>query len=332
MAKTISDLSKLSLDCYNGVNIKFNEVKGEDAIRNAITAIVGTDFAKGYRRNKAEFFELLEELLTLPVGGDIEGMFGNLVGEERVGLADSYNITVPDNALLKVAKVSAGNSDIRRQRIYDKTITVTAFDLEIKIYEELNKFLAGKINWTQFVDTAKKSLVRRIEEEIHSAFASSFSLLNASYGITGTLTDTKLAEQIAKVKAKTGMEVAVYGSPVALQKISNVQITTAPSVISDSQKEAYAKMRHFGNFGATPLIELPQVFATGTETFVVDDSTLFILPVATELIKVVYFGGVWFDEDTEGKKRNDRQIEFIMTQKMGLAVLLINYYSIYKIS
>lgn len=331
MAKILTDLQKLSNDVYRGIPVMFNEISGEDAIRNAINAVVGEDFARGYRANKPAFFELLEQLLEFPMGGDIEGMFGNLVGEERVGLADSYAITIPDTNLLKVAKVAVSNNNLRRQKIYDKTVTVTSFELQIKIYESYLKFASGKINWTNFVNTAKRSMTRRIEEEILNAFVSSYSLLNASYGITGALTEAKLTEQINKVKAKTGMDVAIYGTSGALGKIASAQLIATPTIIADSQKESYASLKHFGKFGSTQLVELPMVFKTGTEVFAMDDSTLFILPVATELIKVIYFGDVYFDESTDGVKRKDRQVEFLMSQGMGIAVLMSNYYSIYKV-
>ena len=38
------ELAKLSLDVYNGVQVNFNNVKGEDAIRNSLVQSLGGEW------------------------------------------------------------------------------------------------------------------------------------------------------------------------------------------------------------------------------------------------------------------------------------------------
>ena len=132
----ISSLNKLGLDVYNGVNVNFNNTSGEEAIRNMIIdAEGGKHDYYSFQQNKYKVFEIVSELLVLPIGETLEGAFNGVVDFETIGHGEQKIVNVDNNELFKVAYVASGNADIRRQRIYDKKITVETKNLEIKLYD-----------------------------------------------------------------------------------------------------------------------------------------------------------------------------------------------------
>ena len=118
-------LQKMSLDVYKGVPVVFNNVSGEDALRNKITETIGGEWNYyNFQRNKIDFYELMSELLVLPTQEIMGNIFGGIVSVETVPLGTKKVIDVQDENLFKVATVAAGNSDIRRQRVFNRQITV----------------------------------------------------------------------------------------------------------------------------------------------------------------------------------------------------------------
>lgn len=65
----MTDLARLGLDVYNNKNLMFNEVSGEDALRNAINDACGGEFNfKSFRENKYRVFSIIEEVIDVTLG------------------------------------------------------------------------------------------------------------------------------------------------------------------------------------------------------------------------------------------------------------------------
>ena len=321
----ITKLQQLALDVYQGKSVMFNEVSGEEAIRNAIKKAVGGEWNYyNFKKNRYDVYAILSEVLSLPIQASIEGIFDGLVGVEYIPLGDKkiYDVENPD--LFKVAKVAKGNSDIRRQRIINKQVEVSTDAFEIKIYEDLDRFIAGRVDFAKLIQKVYKSMANDTATKISSTIFGSYSKLNSTYGVKGTFDEAKMDDLIAHVEAKTGMRVALYGTKKALGKV-------ASAVVSDSQKETYSQLGHYGVYKGTDMITLPQVHTNGTDTFAIPDDIVLVLPVGMEIVKVVYEGEPIIDDAQDWSKRNDRQIEFMFAFNMGMAVLVANFYGMYDI-
>jgi hypothetical protein len=326
-SKVITDLMKLSRDVYTNKNLKFNEVDGNTALRRAILDSIGGEWSiYAYMDNKGKFFQVLSEVLALPVGAGLTEAFNGLVSVNNIGLTDKRVIKIKDPSLFKVCKVARGNNNIIRNKIYNKQITVTTEPYGVKIYAEWDEFISGQIDFAELVDRVRKSIANDTALRIAGLLASTFNAsTNPLYNVAGTYAEATLDTLIARVKAKTGMKVAIYGTATALGKVSS-------AVIADSQKETYANLGNYGKYKGTQMIELPQAYLNGTETFALDDTLVYVLPVGMELIDVTYQGDPVVMEITDNNMRADQQIEFQIVYQIGITALATKFFGIYDLT
>jgi len=324
-------LQKMSLDVYKGVPVVFNNVSGEDALRNKITETIGGEWNYyNFQRNKIDFYELMSELLVLPTQEIMGNIFGGIVSVETVPLGTKKVIDVQDENLFKVATVAAGNSDIRRQRVFNRQITIETGDIAVKLYDDFDRFIAGRIDWASLIERVRRSIANDTAKKIYQALLGSYSASNSNYNVSGTLNETTLDRMIARVEAKTGLKCGIWGTKETLGKLS-VSATSIQTVITpENLREDYASMGYFRNYKGTPMVEIPTILDPGTDNLTFGNE-IFILPVGMEIIKVVYEGSPIVDDTQDTTRRNDRQIEFLFTQKLGVACLISGYFGIYKL-
>lgn len=333
MANQITALQKLSLDVFhNAPAVVYNNISGEDAIKNALIQSVGGEWNYyNFQKNRWDFYAIVSELLTLPMQEIMTNIFGGIVGIDTIGMGDKKIIDVEDQNLFKVAYVASGNSDIRRQRVFNKQVTVETGDMEIKIYEDFNKFLAGRINWANVIERVRRSIANETASKIYDTLLASYDATKSNYNVGGTLNEKTLDRMIARVEAKTGLKCALYGTKETLGMVSSGATSIVTTVQApESLREDYASLGYFRNYKGTPMMEMPSLLKAGTDDFRFGNE-LFILPSAMEIIKVVYEGSPLVLDNQDSSRRNDRQIEFLFNQKVGFACLVSGYFGIYKL-
>ena len=326
MARILTDLQKLARDVYHNKNLKFNEVDGNEALRKAIIEAVGGEWSYyNYMDHKGAFFSVLAEVLSVPLGEGLDA-FGSLVGVHNIGLTDKRVIKIKDPSLFKTCKVARGNNRVVRQKIYNKQITVTTEPIAIKIYAEWDEFISGQVDFAEMIDRVNKSIAADTAVSIAGALASSFNKsTNPLYNIDGSFDEAKLRELVARVKAKTGLPVAIYGTATALGKVTS-------AVISDASKDEFNNLGYYGKFNGTQMVELPQAYKNGTETFALDDTLVYVLPSGVELIDLTYQGDPVVSEVTDNAARQDQEIEFQIVLNRAITVLLTKFFGVYDIS
>lgn len=328
----MADIKKLALDVYNGVPVMYDGVSGEEALRNAITQACGGEWnIYQFNKNKWDVYEIVSELLTLPTQEIMTEMFGNIVNVETIALGDKKVIDVENQDLFKVATISAGNSDIRRQRVYNRQLTMETGDMGVKLYDDFDRFRAGRINWATMIDRVRRSIAYETAGKMYQALLDAYDSTNANYNVTGTLNEKTLDRMIARVEAKTGLKCALYGTKETLGMVS-AGSTSVQTVIhtSDAMRDEYNTIGYNRQYKGTPMMEIPTLLKAGTDDLKFGNE-LFILPAGLEIIKVVYEGTPFVSDSQDATKRNDRQIEFEFTQKMGVACLISGYFGIYKL-
>lgn len=332
------DIREIALEVYNDKGVKRlfeigdKKAYGEDVLKSALLNAVGGEWTpRNFKRNRMEVYEVLEDVLILPTKRELESVLKNVVEVVDLDLGDTIEWTVPSVQKFKVAKIASGHKDIRRQRIEgDRKVDIKTEWFGIKIYEEGEKFITGRIDFVALVENVKKSFEDHVSKTITKTIMESYSSLTSGDKLyaEGAVTKQKLRNLITRAESKSGMKCAVYGTATALSQIADIQIANA----SDSMKDEYGKVGYFGNFEKTPLIEMPQ-YVNDEDDFELNDDELYILPIGLKTIKVVFEGEPMVDDTSNGSifARNDLQIEMLFFRKIGIGILISNYHGFYKI-
>ena len=322
------EVTKLAIDFAKGkVDAKFSRDDSMEVLRKELIALNGGSeklTPKSFRKHP-ELFEVLEESLDILVIEGLEGQFDEFVETVILDWGDTKVFTIQENRLFDVAIISDGNGDIRRDRLDSGEITVKTETMGVGVYEELHRLLAGRVDFAKLVDNVAKSYTNAIKDRIYNALYNSFSTLGSTYGVTGTFTEAKLADLIAHVEAGTGQEAIILGTKQALGKITNVEL-------SDSLRDRKSQLGYYGIFQGTEMMEIKQAHKVGTDTFVIDNNFLMVVPKSPDkFVKMVLEGDSLIEEDGEGK-RKDMQRDYRFIKKAGFAIISSSKYGIYRIS
>lgn len=325
--KHLSELQILAQDLYNGVPTKFNGVDGTSAIRNMLNEACGGDFNyKNFREYKYRVFSLIEELVDVTLGTIITDQYEPLAEVKTVALGDRPYFKVNDNSLFRVARIASGTNDLRRQKITNRQFTVDTDDFGVKIYTETELLQAGRIDFPEWIQRIGMSFAHDLGIRIHEAIKASYSLLNATYGVTGSLDEDALLDMVSHVEAKTGKKAVIYATRKMARKL------TGALDKSDAMKDTANAVGYIDTIAGVPIFLLPQAHKVGTDEFEIDDNTILIVPDGEKIVRVLIEGEAVVLETSDEGARNDRQVEYMLTKKMGVGVISTSVYGIYKVT
>ena len=318
------EVLKIMIDAVKGVNME-NYSKGEtsEAIRNALIEMNGGSKKlnlKNFYRG-SQLYALVQELIPAIIdeGFKDEDTLFNLVEYRNIADGDEEEFYVEGNSYFLVADAAAGIRGVRRQRIdKSETVTVKTSVKVVRIYEELNRLLAGKVSFDKFVENVAKSFKQKILADAYKAISEMSQTtvgLDANYVVAGTGSgdEDALIELIQHVEAATGKEARIYGTKAALRKVST-------AVVSDEAKKDLYEMGYYGKFNGTEMICMRQVHKVGTSVFALDDSKLYIIAGDDKPVKIVNEGeGLLYEGDATAN--NDLTQEYVYGQTFGVGVV-----------
>lgn len=327
-----SNLIKLAVDGYKGhVAGDYSVNDTQEALRQALVEANGGSTKldiKAIRDGRCNgVFAIVEELVNVIHEEGLKGdeFFMNMVEDRNMALGDTNKFHIERECLFAVADIAEGTQGVRRQRIEaGQDITVNTQLRAIKIYEELNRVLAGRIDFNKFVDLVGKSFTKQELDATYDAFVGMFKKLKAPYTETGSFDEDKLLELIDHVEASTGETAVIVGTRKALRKIKT-------AVVSDSAKEEMYAMGHFGRFNGTELVAVKQRHKSGTDDFILDDNVLYVFAGDTKPIKRVTEGDVTMLMGTP-MNNADMSQEFLMMKRTGIAVIFDRDFGVYNLS
>lgn len=317
------ELLQVMLDAVKGIPME-NYTAGQtsEAIRNALVEANGgstkVNLKTMYRGSK--IYSLVEELIPTIIdeGFKDEDVIFSLVDYRNVADGDEQEFEIDGNSLFVVADAAAGIRGVRRQRI-DKTQSVpvkTSMKL-VRVYEELNRLLAGKIDFNKFVDNVAKSFKQQILGDAYKALdaiSTDTIGLSSEYVVSSNKegSEAALLELIEHVEAATGKTARIYGTKTALRKVQN-------AILANEAKSDLYTLGYFGKFNGTDMVCLRQVHKPGTSAFAMNNSKLYVLSGDDKPVKVVNEGeGLLIDRDPT--ENNDLTKEYVYGQPMGVAV------------
>lgn len=327
-----ANLVKLAIDGYKGhVAGNYSVSDAQETLRAALVEANGgkTSFdIKDVRAGRCEkVFTIVEELVNAISEEGLRGdeFFMNMVEDRNMALSDTPVFHIERDSLLAVADIAEGTQGVRRQRIEGGTdITVTTQLHAVKIYEELNRVLSGRIDFNKLVDSVSRSFVKNELDSAYAAFTGMFNKLQAPYSESGSYDEEKLLTLVEHVEAATGQTAMIVGTKKALRKV-----TTA--VVSDSAKEDLYNMGYYGKVAGIPMVAVKQRHEAGSNKFILDDKNLYIFAGDSKPIKRVTKGDVVMLTGNPMTNADLTQ-EFLMAKRTGIAIVMDRDYGIYKMS
>lgn len=238
---------KLAVDAYKGEVQNYSTKEAQEVLRNAlIEANHGSAKLdiRDIRDHKCdEMFRLVEEILkeTVVDGLTENDFFNAFVDFRNISLGDENMFVVEDNDLFVVAEIADGTQGIRRQRLGGAKETSIPTTLKaVRIYEELNRVLAGRIDFNEMIDKVAESFRQQLLNDIYALWigATADQLGGVTYfPAAGTYDEDDLLELIAHVEAAAGGKTAtIIGTAKALRNLKE-------SIQSDGARE---ELHNFG--------------------------------------------------------------------------------------
>lgn len=319
------DIVKLAVDAYRGNVEKYSVKQSMDTLQAAFVEAnngkTHLDY-KDIRDGKCSgLFSLIEEILKVTVVEGLQGdeFFMAMVDFRNLAEGDQNIFEVEDRDLFVVSEVADGTQGIRRQRLGGVSQTAIPTTLKmVRIYEEMNRVLAGRVDFNQFIQKVAESFKQKLLNDIYAlwANASAADLGGTTYyPVAGAFSEDTLLEIIAHVEAAAGGKTAtIVGTKAALRNLKE-------SIVADSAREEVHNMGYVGKFFGTPVVAIPQRHKIGTTDFVMDDKCITIIAGDDKPIKVVYEGNpivLMGDPMTNADFTN----EYLYAEKYGMGIVL----------
>lgn len=325
----MNEITKLAIDLAKGSIGDFSAEDTNEALRQHLIKIVGSENPSHYQfeKHKNELFEIISVAIDTVVTEGITDQFDFLAEVRNMNWGDSPVFDVDSPDLFKVATISDGNGELRRQRITNGKITVATEMKGIRIYEELKRFLAGRINWPKLIEKVSMSYQQQVKSDTYQALYDSYDALTAPYKITGVFDEAKLTKLCADVEAaNNGATVIIVGTKLALGKITSANE-------SNNMKDNLNQLGFYGTYKGWNMLSVQQTHMPGTKKFAIDDDFLLVIAVpADKLLKIVFEGEAIIMEDImRGSNPADLSKNFLFMKAHGIAVVASADYGIYRL-
>ena len=321
----MKEIVKLAIDAYKGHVEKYSVGQSQEVLRQALVEANGGSTKLDYkaiRDGKCNgLFALIEEILSRTVVEGLTGdeFFNALVDFRNVAEGDQNIFIVEDSNLFVVDDVANGTQGIRRQRLGGSNeVSIPTTMKMVRIYEELNRVLAGRVDFNHFIDVVAESFRQKMLNDIYTLWsgATADDLGGVAYfPAAGSYNEDELLELISHVEAAAGGKTAtIVGTKKALRPLKN-------AIDSNTTKDDLYNLGYVGKFYGSPVVATPQRHKVGTTNFVFDDDVLTIIAGDDKPIKFVYEGDpiVLMGDPMQNA---DFTQEYLYGEKYGLGIVL----------
>lgn len=318
----MNDVIKLAVDMYKGhVAGNYSASDSKEVIRQALIEANGGSTTLDFRAVRDgqcnKLFALIEEIITKTV---IEGLpdscpLFNYVDFRNLAEGDTNVFEIEDDGLFFVAEIADGTQGLRRQRMVGgEELTIKTKLKGIKIYEEIRRILAGRVDILKMIDKVSESFQKQINSDIYAVVVGAFEGLVAPFKESGSFDEAKLTAIIDHVEAATGQKAKIIGSKQAVRKITGVKGSD-----SDSAKEDLYAMGYYGHFYNTPILVMNNAHKVGSKEFVMGDD-LYIVAGKDKFVKFVTEGDTLIINGNP-LDNADLSQEYLMAMRYGMKVI-----------
>lgn len=315
------DVIKLGTDYVKGCVDTYSVEKAGEALRNALLAANGGTANIDYRRYRdgecKGLFSIVETIIKNTVYDELleSDFFMNLVEYRNVKDGDQEKFLIDDDTLFTVDKIADGTQAIRRQRIQGmKSVTVETSVHAARIYEELRRVLAGRVNFDDMIKKLSRSFKRDILNEIYATFTGAASGSNVFRVTNSTYTESDLLNLIDKVEAAAGGEktAIIFGTKQALRGIT---------VVGDNAKNMVDADGYVGKFYGCDVVAIPQRFKSGTTTFMFANDVINVVACSDKPIKFVTEGNPLIIP-RDPAENMDLTMEYFCAERYGVGLAI----------
>ena len=302
----MKDIVKIAVDAYHGNVEQYSVGQSMELLQKALIEANGGSTTLNYKNIRdgkcSGLFTLIEEVLSRTVVEGLQGdeYFNALVDFRNVAEGDKNLFEVEDSNLFIVSEAADGTQGIRRQRLggYSEVSIPTSLKV-VKIYEELNRVLSGRVDFNHFINKVAESFRQKLLNDVYALWS------NASAQDFGGVT---------YFPAAGGKAATIIGTKKAIR---NLDVTP----MGDKAKEDLYNMGYAGKFYGTPVVVAPQRHKVGSTDFVLADDMLTIIAGDDKPIKCVYEGDpiVIMGEPTAN---GDLTQEYLYGEKYGMGIVL----------
>jgi len=329
---TIAELAQMGIDIYHKRIGKYTVNEQNDTYRKVLLDEFGENGKFNYLalspEKKWNFFNLIAIQIDAIIPAVLQQDLEDFCDIRNAAWGDQLIFEVPETKLFDVLKVSQGNTNVIRQRLDKKSITLTPEFRTIKIYDELYRFLSGRVDWNLLIDRIAMSFNSQIKYEISTAIYNTYSDLSSPYAYTGTFDITQFITMAEHVQAGCGGERPIcFGTKLALMKILQ-----AANFNSLPMLEEYNRKGYLANFMGVSLMELTQAHVPNTDTFGVNTSMLIVIPTVVQKFVKLGFEGTTQAYENSGNDNVDLSREFIFMKMYDMGILASGKYGIYLLS
>ena len=295
----MNEVVKLGIDAYKGrVELYSDKNKVNETLRQALIEANGGSTKldiRAIRDGKCPaVFSIVEQILAGTVVDALTAndFFNTLVDYRNVADGDQALFRVMDANLFTVSEIADGTQAIRRQRLLGETdVTITPTVHAVRIYEELSRVLAGRVDFNHMIDVVAQSFTQQALNDAYTLWANATAadLGGSVYfpAASNVFSLDTLLSVVEHVEAAAGGATAtILGTKAALR-------TLIPSIVGTDQKNVVDNTGYMGNFYGSPVVALPQRHQIGSTSFVFDDKTITVVAGAgadAKPIKFVYEG------------------------------------------
>ena len=321
----MNNVVKVAVDAYRGNVEKYSVGQSMELLHKALVEANGGSTTLNYkniRDGKCNgLFTLIEEILRRTVVEGLQGdeYFNALVDFRNVAEGDKNLFLVEDSNMFVVSDAADGTQGIRRQRLGGVTETSVPTSMKyVKIYEELNRVLSGRVDFNHFINKVSESFRQKLLNDIYGLWSSATA--DQLGGVTyfpaaGTYDEDELLDLIAHVEAAAG------GKPATIVGTKKAVRNLKESIQSDGAKDELHNMGYYGKFFGTPVVVTPQRHKMNSTEFVMDDDVLTIIAGDDKPIKCVYEGSpiVLMGNPMDN---GDLTQEYLYGEKYGMGIVL----------
>lgn len=330
---TKNEVLKLGIDIIKGrASGEFSKADMSAGLMDGLIELNGgsdkLDMKNFYRGS--ELFAFVEEILPYIVNEGLRGdeFFMNMVDERNLAEGDMNEFWTQDKSLFLVGNIAQGSQAVRRQRLNaGSKLSIPTQLKAIKVYEELRRLMAGRVEFSTLVDRVGTSFTQQIRNDIFNCFegiTAATAGLNDTYVKSGSFNEDTLLDLIDHVEASTGKTATIMGTKKALRKV-----TTA--VQSDEAKSDMYNVGYYGKFNGTPMVSVKQVHKIGTDDFMLNDKKLYVLAADDKPIKFVNEGtGLLINH--ESTENADLTQEYLYAQAYGCGAIFNEKMGIYTLA
>lgn len=321
----MKNIVQVAVDAYHGNVAKYSVNQSMDLLREAAVELNGGSTKLNYkaiRDGKCNgLFSLIEEILSRTVSEGLQStdFFNNLVEYRNVAEGDQNVFYVEDTDLYTVSEVANGTQAIRRQRLggYNE-VTIPTSVKAVKIYEELNRVLAGQVDFNKMITKVSESFQQKLLSDCYAAWSTATAADiggTAFFPVAGPYDEDTLLETIAHVEAAAGGKTAtILGTKLGLRKLM-------PSINGEAYKTAMYNDGYAGRFYGSPVMVMPQRHKIGSTDFVFDDNVITIIAGDDRPIKCVREGNstIIMGQPTDNQ---DLTQSYLYMEKYGIGLVL----------